>query len=84
MASRWFSVRRLETMVARCGLLTLDAVGGEETDVARLQRIVVGELRAAGLRLRLPRQGGVVHLHRERGGDRKVRRKEAALIRNVM
>lgn len=52
--------------MARCGLLTLDTVGGKETDVAGLQRILVRELWGARLRLRFSRQRGVVHLHRER------------------
>lgn len=52
--------------MARCGLPTLDTVGGKEADVAGLQRILVCELRGACLRLRFSRQRGVVHLHGER------------------
>lgn len=58
----------------RCEVLTLDTVGGEETDVARLQGILMGELRGAGLRLGLSCQGGVVHLHRETHRDRESQR----------
>lgn len=42
--------------------LTLDAVGGEEGDVPRLQGVVVGAVGGARLGLRLPGQRGVVHL----------------------
>lgn len=56
--------------MARCGLLTLDTVGGKETDVAGLQWILVRELWGASLRLRFSRQRGVVHLHREKGEER--------------
>ncbi len=52
--------------MARCGLLTLDTVGGKETDVAGLQRIVMRELWGTSLRLRFSRQRGVVHLHKDR------------------
>lgn len=54
---------------ARCGLLTLDTVGGEEADVAGLERIVVRELWGSCLRFRFTCQGGVVHLRvdREKG-----------------
>lgn len=58
--------------MARCGLLTLDTVGGIETDVAGLQRIVMCELWGASLRLRFSRQRGVVHLHREKGRESSV------------
>ena len=52
------------TVLVGFALLTLDTVGGEEADVAGLQRIVVGELGRSALRLRLARQGRVVHLER--------------------
>lgn len=45
--------------------LTFHAVGREETDVAGLQGVLVGELRGAGLGFRLACQGGVVHLRRK-------------------
>lgn len=57
--------------MARCGLLTFDTVGGKETDVAGLQRIVVRELWGASLRLRFSRQRGVVHLQRDREKERE-------------
>merc|ERR1719384_1086505 len=41
---------------------SLHGVGGEESQVLGLQRIVVGEFRGPGLGLGLSSQGGVVHL----------------------
>lgn len=60
--------------MSRCGLPTLDTVGGKEADVPGLKRIVVCELWGAGLRLRFPCQRGVVHLHRdtEKRGESSV------------
>lgn len=52
--------------MTRCGLLTLDTVGGKETDVAGLQRIFMRELWRASLWLRFSCQRGVVHLHRDK------------------
>ena len=62
--------------MARCGLLTLDTVGGKEADVAGLQRIIVRELWGASLRLRFSRQRRVVHLHRERATENGVTQRD--------
>ena len=42
--------------------LTFDGVGGEESQVLGFQRVVVGALGGAGLRLGLSRQRRVVNL----------------------
>ena len=54
--------------------LTFDGVGGEESQVLRLQRVLVGELGVAALRLRLARQRRVVHLEAARLDDADVGR----------
>lgn len=54
------------TDLSKCGLLTLDTVGGKETDVAGLQRIVMCELWQSSLWLRFPCQRRVVHLYEQK------------------
>lgn len=50
----------------------LDSVGGEESQVLGLQRVFVGELGSAGLRLRLAGQTRVVHFEAARFDDADV------------
>lgn len=59
--------------MARCGLLTLDTVGGKETDVTSLQGIFMRELWGASLRLGFSCQRGVVHLLRCWGEGKRER-----------
>ena len=50
---------------------TFHSVGGEEGQVLSLERVDVGGLTRARLRIRLPRQAAVVHLEGGREGGRE-------------
>jgi len=49
-------------MIVKSTRKTFDGVGREESEIARLKRIVICEIRRPTLRFRLTRQRRVVHL----------------------
>lgn len=58
--------QRYQIVLSKCGLLTLNTVGGKETDVTGLQRIVMCELWQSSLWLRFSCQRRVVHLYKQK------------------